>query len=198
MSRSLLDNKNRGAPCMTKPLLWKTILKALLLRAAQSSWIWFIARCHACLQPLNVYDWCISRGSNLTELELPWRYQRCFSCIYITHYVLIQTAVLNMPIHSALQSQLALTKGIKVKCCERLHVMFYKYKQFLNVVIYANLQLQQYVMLHIELCPKYAADSRSFNDFNFLPVLGALWAADLIRAFQGLNRDGIHSSANLG
>jgi len=102
-----------------------------------------------------------------------------------------------MPIHSALQSQLALTKCIKVKCCERLHVMFYKYKQLYIVVIYANLQLQQYVMLHIELCPKYAADSRSFNDFNFLPVLGALWAADLIRAFQGLNRDGIHSSANL-
>lgn len=84
-----------------------------------------------------------------------------------------------------------------MKCCERLHVLFYKYKQFFSVVIYASLQLQQYVMQHIELCPKYAADSRSFNDFNFLPVLRALWSADLIRAFQGLSRDGIHCSANL-
>lgn len=75
-----------------------------------------------------------------------------------------------------------------MKFCERLHVLCYKYKQFFNVVIYANLQLQQYVMQHIELCPKYAAESRSFNDFNFLPVLGALSAADLIRAFQGLSR----------
>lgn len=28
--------------------------------------------------------------------------------------------------------------------------------------------------------------------------MGALWSADLIRAFQGLSRDGIHCSANLG